>query len=412
VVNFPLGPPSHPNFKRFGFLTKNLPIIFFIKLHQNNPALFIIPFQPSSRKANQIQQPLVIFVPQFIPLENLTPIHTVGEFELKSRLLRAIETHRSSTILAAGDDAALIQPPVGQQLLLTTDQMVEGVHFDLTYFPLKHLGYKLVTHGISDLAGMNATPSHITVNFALSSKFTLEALDELVAGILYACDDYQVDWVGGDIAPSHSGLILNISAVGFAHQAEIITRKGAQKTDLLCITGDLGGAYAGLSILEREKRIFKEAPSVQPELDGFEYILQKQLRPKARTDFHTILKEWGITPSSMIDVSDSLASEIHQICKSNNVGARVYEERLPMEQIVIDTILDLNLEPTTIALNGGEDYELLFTVPLDQYDHIKNNPHLTIIGHITDAEDGVILESRNGNEHPIQALGWETNEHS
>ena len=352
---------------------------------------------------------LFLFLNSF-PLENLTPIHSVGEFELKARLLRAIETHRSSTLLPAGDDAALIQPPLGQQLLITTDQMVEGVHFDLTYFPLKHLGYKLVTHGLSDLAAMNASPTQITVNFALSSKFTLEALDELVAGILYACEDYNVDWVGGDIAPSHSGLILNITAIGFAHQEEIITRKGAQKTDILCITGDLGGAYAGLTILEREKRIFKEAPSVQPQLDGFEYILQKQLRPKARTDFHTVLKEWGIRPSSMIDVSDSLASEIHQICKSNNLGARIYEERLPMEQEVIDTILDLNLEPTTIALNGGEDYELLFSVPLDQYDRIKNNPHLTIIGHLTDAEDGIILETKNGNDHPIQALGWETNE--
>jgi thiamine-monophosphate kinase len=345
-------------------------------------------------------------------LENLTPIHTVGEFELKARLIRAIETHRSSTLLPAGDDASIIQPPVGQNLLITTDQMVEGVHFDLTYFPLKHLGHKLVTHGLSDLAAMNATPTQITVNLALSSKFTLEALDELVAGILYACDDYNVDWVGGDLSPSHSGLVLNITAVGFAHHDQIVTRKGAQKTDLLCITGDLGGAYAGLSILEREKRIFKEAPAVQPQLDGFEYILQKQLRPKARTDFHTILKEWGIQPTTMIDVSDSLASEIHQICKTNNLGARIYEERIPMEQAVIDTLLDLNLDPTTIALNGGEDYELLFSVPLEQYDTIKNNPHITILGHLTEAEAGVILETKNGNEHPIHALGWETPENS
>jgi len=372
----------------------------------------MIHFTHLPEKQTESPIPLLFLFLNSNSLENLTPIHTVGEFELKARLIRAIETHRSSTLLSAGDDAAIIQPPVGQQIVMTTDQMVEGVHFDLTYFPLKHLGYKLVTHGLSDLAGMNASPSQITVNFALSSKFTLEALDELVAGILYACEDYQVDWVGGDIAPSHAGLILNITAIGFAHQEEIITRKGAQKTDLLCISGDLGGAYAGLSILEREKRIFKEAPSVQPQLDGFEYILQKQLRPKARTDFHFILKEWGIKPTSMIDVSDALASEIHQICKANSVGARIYEERLPMEQAVIDTILDLNLEPTTIALNGGEDYELLFSVPLDQYDLIKNNPHITVIGHLTDAEDGIVIETKSGNEHPIQALGWETNENT
>jgi thiamine-monophosphate kinase len=339
-------------------------------------------------------------------LEQLTPIHEVGEFALKARIIQAIETQRESTELASGDDAAIIAPPSGKKMLISSDQMVEGVHFDLAYFPLKHLGHKLVTHGISDLVAMNAEPTHITINFALSSKFTLEALDEIIAGILYACEDYQVDWVGGDISASRSGLVMSIQAVGFADEQEIVRRKGAQKTNLLCVTGDLGGAFVGLSILEREKRIFQESPEIQPQLDGYDYPLQRQLKPKARTDMRAQFKSWGIHPTSMIDISDSLASEIHQICTANQVGARVFEERFPIDQSVLSVITELNLESSSIVLNGGEDYELLFTIPLEEYDLVKNNPDISIIGHITDAEEGIILETSMGNSFPITALGW------
>ncbi|HEY8400865.1 MAG TPA: thiamine-phosphate kinase, partial [Cytophagaceae bacterium] len=292
------------------------------------------------------------------------------------------------------------------KLVVTTDMLLEGIHFDLTYVPLKHLGYKAVVVNISDVASMYAIPKQITVNIAVSSRFSVEAIEELYEGIRLACENYKVDLVGGDTTSSVSGLIISITAVGFTEPGKVVYRGGAKLNDLICVTGDLGAAYTGLQILEREKQVFLADPTMQPQLSDKEYIVSRQLKPEARMDVIYELREMGIVPTSMIDISDGLASELLHICTQSKVGARVYEDNFPIDNMTFETAREFNLDPLTCMMNGGEDYELLFTLDQSHYEKIKNNPNITIIGHITEASTGVNLVSKGGNVVPVTAQGW------
>jgi thiamine-monophosphate kinase len=336
---------------------------------------------------------------------SLTSLSELGEFGLIDLLTRELETRHPETAKGVGDDAALLDPTPMQQVL-TTDMLVEGVHFDLMYTPLRHLGYKAISVNVSDIAAMNATPRQVLVSLALSSKFTLEAVSELYAGILAACRNYKLDVVGGDTTTSKSGLVISITLIGQVAPGKAVLRSGAQPNDVLVVTGDLGGAYIGLQLLEREKAIFLENPKIQPDLEGHDYVLQRQLKPEARADIRPLLEALEVTPTSMIDVSDGLSSEVLHLCKQSKVGAVVYEEHLPIDPSTYERARELNLDPTTCALNGGEDYELLFTIPLEQHSRIKGNPHLTVIGHITPAEAGAHLVSKSGTQVALVAQGW------
>jgi thiamine-monophosphate kinase len=284
--------------------------------------------------------------------------------------------------------------------------LVEGIHFDLTYVPLKHLGYKSVVVNLSDIYAMNAEPRQIVVSIAISNRFRLEALEELYAGMLLACRKYNVDLVGGDTTSSRSGLIVSITAIGAAKKEELVYRSGAKESNLLCVSGDLGGAYMGLQVLEREKSVFKENPKLQPDLEGKDYILERQLKPEARKDVIEILKNLGIQPTSMIDISDGLSSEILHLCTSSNVGVELYEEKIPIDPLTFDTAREFNLDPTLCALSGGEDYELLFTVDIGDYEKIKNSMDISIIGHITNASKGRLMVAKAGTVHELSAQGW------
>jgi thiamine-monophosphate kinase len=284
--------------------------------------------------------------------------------------------------------------------------LVEGIHFNLMYMPFKHLGYKAVAVNVSDVCAMNGTAEQITISLAVSSRFPLEALDELYDGIRSACDKYNVDLVGGDTTSSVSGLTINISVLGRAKKNEIAYRSGAKEFDLLVVTGDLGAAYMGLQVLEREKEVFKANPSIQPDLDGHDYIIERQLKPEARKDIIGFLKELEVIPTSMIDVSDGLASEIMHLCKASKVGCHVYDEKIPIDTKTSMTAIDFNLDPSTCALNGGEDYELLFTVKQADFDKIKGNPHMTVIGHITNEQEGIYYIDKNGAAIALKAQGW------
>jgi thiamine-monophosphate kinase len=284
--------------------------------------------------------------------------------------------------------------------------MVEGVHFDLAYTPLKHLGYKAVTSNLSDICAMNGIPSQITVSIAFSNRFSLEAIEELYEGIRLACEKYEIDLVGGDTSSTRSGLVISVTAVGEVSPKKITKRSGAKPGDLLIVSGDIGGAYMGLQILEREKRVFLEHNQMQPDLEPYDYIVARQLKPEARLDIVKILDELAIVPTSMIDVSDGVASEIHHLGKASGVGFEIYEEKIPLDQQTLDTALGFNLNPSVAALNGGEDYELLFTVDQKHYDKIKNHLDLTIIGHATDSVGSYLLNTRAGNSFEIQAQGW------
>ena len=290
--------------------------------------------------------------------------------------------------------------------VVTTDMLVEGVHFDLGYVPLKHLGYKAVTVNVSDVYAMNATPHQITVAIALSNRFPVEAVDELYEGILLACKNYGVDLVGGDTCSSTSGLVISITAIGAANKEELVYRNGASDNDLLVVSGDLGGAYMGLQVLEREKAVFKET-GAQPDLVGHDYILERQLKPEARKDIIELLKRLGVKPTSMIDVSDGLASEALHLAHNSGTGVRIYDEKIPIDPSTYQTARDFNLDPTTCALNGGEDYELLFTVAQADYEKIKGNPSVTIIGHMTDKASGCMLVDKQGGLHELRAQGWD-----
>jgi len=340
-----------------------------------------------------------------------TELSALGEFGLIERLASQIELTQPSTIKGIGDDAAVIDPWAGTQengpqQVVTTDMLVEGVHFDLAYMPLKHLGYKAVVVNLSDVYAMNAEPRHITVAIALSNRFPLEAVDELYAGMLLACSHYGVDLVGGDTCSSKSGLVISITAIGTAARKDVVYRSGASEGDLLVVSGDLGGAYMGLQILEREKLVFLET-GTQPDLEGHDYILERQLKPEARKDIIELLKKLEVKPTSMIDISDGLASEAIHLCRASNLGVRIYDEKLPIDPTTYQVARDFTLDPTTCALNGGEDYELLFTVAQSDFEKIKANPSLSIIGHMTDAAGGYTLVDRQGGMHELKAQGWD-----
>lgn len=337
----------------------------------------------------------------------LTPISQYGEFGLIKHLTENFSFKNESTEISIGDDAAVINPQ-GQKVVVTTDVLAEGVHFNLGYVPLKHLGYKAVVVNISDLAAMNATPTQILVSLAVSNRFPVEALEEIYEGIALACERYKVDLVGGDTTSSTSGLVMSITAIGLEHSENLVGRNGAQAGDLLVVTGDLGGAYMGLQILEREHSVYLANPNMQPEMEGYDYILQRQLKPEARTDIKNTLKELGVQPTSMIDVSDGLSSEILHLSDQSKVGFRLYESKIPMDPLTMTTADELNLNPVMCALNGGEDFELLFTIPAADYDRIKNHPDFTIIGHVTTFEEGNYLVAAGSNELiALNAQGWD-----
>ena len=311
----------------------------------------------------------------------------------------------SSTELSVGDDAAVINPD-GGKIVISTDMFVEGVDFNLGYVPLKHLGYKVGVAGISDIVAMNATPTQIMVSIAVSNRFPVEALVEIYTGLLEVCKIYKVDLIGGDTTSSQSGLVFNITSIGVSKE-DVVKRNGAKNNDLLVVTGDLGGAYMGLQVLEREHHVYLKNPDMQPEMEGYDYILERQLKPEARVDIKKILKDLDIKPTAMIDVSDGLASEILHLSERSGVGFRVYEEKIPMDELTISTAEEFNLNPVVAALNGGEDYELLFTISQNDYDKIKNHMDFTIIGHAVDLDQGNHLVLRGSNELvEITAQGW------
>ena len=339
--------------------------------------------------------------------QELTPISTLGEFGLIKHLTQFFPVENASTDLGVGDAAAIINAE-GKKVLVSTDMFTEGVHFNLGYTPLKHLGYKVVVAGISDIAAMNAVPTQIMISVAVSNRFPVEALEEIYAGVQLACRRYKVDLVGGDTTSSQTGLVINVTAVGLESSENIINRNGVKQNDLLVVTGDLGGAYMGLQILEREHSVYLKNPNMQPEMEGYDYILERQLKPEARTDIKGILEELGVKPTSMIDVSDGLASEILHLSDKSKVGFRIYEEKIPMDELTISTADEFNLNPVMTALNGGEDYELLFTISQSDFDKIKNNPDFTIIGHAVEEEQGNYLVLRGSNElAELTAQGWD-----
>lgn len=334
-----------------------------------------------------------------------TPISSLGEFGLIKKLTSSIILKNASSIKGVGDDAAILDYQ-GKQQVVTTDLLVEGVHFNLMYMPLKHLGYKSVMVNLSDVFAMNAIPKQITVSIAISNRFTVEAVEELYAGIFLACEKFGVDVVGGDTTSSLTGLVISITALGEVDANKVVKRNGAKENDLICVSGDLGGAYMGLQLLERENEVFKANPNEQPQLGGYDYILQRQLRPEARGDVQQLLDKLGVLPTSMIDISDGLSSELLHICSQSEVGCAIYEDKIPLDKQTQSFAQELSINPLVAALNGGEDYELLFTVPITEHDKIKNDPDITIIGHITALAGGCNLITGSGNAIVLQAQGW------
>ncbi|MBC7874725.1 MAG: thiamine-phosphate kinase [Ferruginibacter sp.] len=333
-----------------------------------------------------------------------TEIASLGEFGLIDHLTQNNETRQASTILSVGDDAAVIDH-FGKQTVITTDMLVEGIHFDLMYTPLKHLGYKSVIINLSDVYAMNATPTHITISIAFSNRFSLEAMDEFYEGVYAACEKYGVDLVGGDTTSSQKGFVISVTAIGEVAPDKYVKRSTAQKGDLLCVSGFTGGAFLGLTILEREKRIFAETGS-QPDLENQAYIVGRLLKPEARKDIIEFFAASEITPTSMIDVSDGLSSETLHICKQSNLGCVMYEDKIPIHEDARQFAYKLELDPTACALSGGEDYELLFTLAQADYDKIVLNEQISVIGYMTDSEEGAHILTRGGNKHPLVAQGW------
>lgn len=337
--------------------------------------------------------------------QNRTKLTELGEFALIDHLMQHFKIKHETTIKGVGDDAAVLDFQDGKTIV-TTDMLVEGVHFDLAYMPLKHLGYKAVVVNLSDVFAMNGTPRQITVSIAVSNRFPLEALEELYAGIQLAAKLYNVDVVGGDTSSSTKGLIISITALGVAQQEDIVYRSGAQTDDLLVVSGDLGAAYMGLQVLEREKQVFEVNPQSQPDLEPYSYLVERQLKPEAREDIPPLLKALEVKPTSMIDISDGLSSEIIHLCRNSKKGVRLYEDKIPLDPQVISVCEEFKLDSTTIALSGGEDYELLFTISQSDYDKIKGNPNLTVIGHMTDEADGMHLVTRENQFIKLIARGW------
>lgn len=335
-----------------------------------------------------------------------TPISSIGEFKLIDRIVEGFENLNRSTVKGVGDDAAVLHAQTHQ--VITTDLLVEGIHFDLMYSPLKHLGYKAVMVNLSDICAMNAKPKQILVSLALSNRFSVEAVEELYAGIRAACEKFRVDLIGGDTTASPKGLTISITAIGEASLEKISYRNGAKEGDVLVVTGDLGAAYIGLQLLEREKKIYLEHPGVQTDLSGHDYTVGKQLKPEARLDIIDLLSELEIVPTSMIDISDGLSSEIMHICKQSNVGCVLHEEQVPIAQETYNTALSFNIDPINCALSGGEDYELLFTVRPEDVEKISNHPDFTIIGEILDVNLGVKLHTKGDNYHDLISMGWDS----
>lgn len=334
-----------------------------------------------------------------------TPLSELGEFKLIDHLTKQTKIHHDSTIKGVGDDCAVIDS--GENLsLVTTDLLIEGVHFDLSYMPLKHLGYKAVMVNLSDVYSMNGIAKQVTVSIAVSNRFPLEALEELYAGIHLACNTYKVDLIGGDTSSSTKGLLISITAIGEVDKERIAFRNGAGSNDLLVVSGDLGAAYLGLQVLEREKQVFQVNPNAEHELDNYTYLVERQLKPEARKDIVKLLADLEVKPTSMIDISDGLSSEILHLCKASKKGCQLYEDKIPLDQQVISTCEEFNIDSTMVALSGGEDYELLFTVKQEDFPKIKANPNLSIIGHMTDEPELVQLVTRGGQKVDITAQGW------
>ena len=336
---------------------------------------------------------------------NRTEIATLGEFGLIKHLTENIELKNSSTLYGIGDDAAVLSYP-NKQVLVTTDLLMEGVHFDLTYTPLKHLGYKSAMVNFSDIYAMNGIPKQITVSLAISKRFCVEDMEEFYAGLKLACKLHHVDIIGGDTTSSLTGLAISITCIGEAEKDQIVYRNGAHETDLICVTGDLGAAYMGLQLLEREKSVFQGQKEINPDFSGKEYLLERQLKPEARGDIIEKLQKAGVRPTAMMDISDGLSSELLHICTQSNVGCRIYEERIPLDYQTAVMAEELNMNVTTCALNGGEDYELLFTVPIANHEKIAEIDGIHIIGHITNPELGTALITRDGQEFELKAQGW------
>lgn len=337
--------------------------------------------------------------PQRTSLENL------GEFELIRHLTKNFGLNQESSIMGIGDDAAVLDFK-DKKTIVTTDMLVEGVHFDLSYMPLKHLGYKSVIVNLSDVYAMNAKATQITVSIAVSNRFPLEALEEFYEGIAMACQMYKVDLVGGDTTSSTKGMLISITALGIAEEGEIVYRSGSKPNDLLVVTGDLGAAYLGLQVLEREKEVFKVNPNNQPDLEPYSYVVERQLKPEARKDIVELLEKLEVKPTAMIDISDGLSSEILHLCEQSGVGCNLFEDKVPLDPTVISASEEFKMDSTMIALSGGEDYELLFTIDQADFPKIKGNPNLTVIGHIASKEEGAHLITRGDTKIPLSAQGW------
>ncbi|MBL6645005.1 MAG: thiamine-phosphate kinase [Flavobacteriales bacterium] len=337
-----------------------------------------------------------------------TEIGTIGEFGLIAELTKDIKLQHPRTVLGVGDDAAIVAPPAsGKQTVVSTDLLCEGIHFDLMYAPLKHLGYKAIVVNLSDLCAMNALPTHVVVGLALSNRFSVEAAKELYAGMKLACERYKVDLIGGDTTSSKSGLMISVTAFGEVEKDKATLRNGAKAGDLVLVSGELGGAFMGLQVLEREKHVFQEAPGAQPDLTGFDGLLERQLKPEARVDVVEELAKLEVVPTSMIDISDGLASEALHIASASGCGVRLHEDKIPMGEKMYETARAFNLDPTLCTLSGGEDYELLFTVPQDRFEHFKNHPMFSIVGYMTDDPNERTLITRNGMETELKAQGWD-----
>jgi thiamine-monophosphate kinase len=336
---------------------------------------------------------------------NRNELDELGEFGLIDRISANFENRQASTILGIGDDAAILSSN-DEYSVISTDILTEGIHFDLSYFPIKHLGYKSVAVNISDIAAMNAIPTQITMSIAVSNRFSLQAIDEFYEGVKAACDHYNVDLVGGDTSSSGAGVFISITAIGSIAKEKVVRRSGANDKDILCVTGDLGGAYVGLQVLEREKQVFMADPEMQPKLDDYEYVVGRQLKPDARMDIIHELAELKIIPTSMIDISDGLASELLHLSKHSGLGLRVFEEQLPIDNQTYETAVEFNLDPITCALNGGEDYELLFTIGQKDYEILKKHADIHFVGHMEKSDSGAGLVTKGGNWVQLEAQGW------
>lgn len=337
---------------------------------------------------------------------NRLEISQLGEFGLIDRIRQKFPTGQPGTAFGMGDDAAVLEAG-DDYVLVSTDMLVEGIHFDLTYTPLQHLGYKAVAVNVSDIAAMNGRAGQVTVSVALSNRFSVDAVDALYDGIKAACENYNVDLVGGDTTSSTSGLIISVTAVGRVARNKVAYRHGAKENDIICVTGDLGGAFAGLQVLEREKQVYLANPDMQPGLEKYDYIVGRQLKPDARTEIILDLEEFGVIPTSMIDVSDGLASDVLHLSRESRVGVRIYEDKIPIDQLTFDTAFEFQIDPITCALNGGEDYELLFTINKDDQDKLKNHPDIHMIGYVHARAGENVLITKAGTVVPLKAQGWD-----